>query len=185
MTTAPRGRVTREAKARSLAQLHPRRLDQPALVLLAAALLAVGLSLPFMRIEKLVFWEDNYSLLDSVVSLWQSGHYLLAAIIFFFSIVFPFCKLTALLIVWFLPSPHANRRRLLRVLGLMGKWSMLDVFVVALLIVLTRARSLLNAEPRAGVYLFAAAIVVSMIASFTMERIAERTEQQDGEHKPR
>ena len=58
-----------------------------------------------------IHWKNTYSVMTGVVGLAKDGDYVLAAVIFFFSIVFPIGKLAALLL---------------------GKWSMLDVFVVAI-----------------------------------------------------
>lgn len=51
---------------------------------------------------------------------------------------------------------------------------MLDVFVVAILIVLTQSKTRLDAEPREGLYLFSIAIMLSMIATVVVERLAKR-----------
>ena len=70
------------------------------LILVSFALLLTGLSLPLMKVEKMVFWKNEYSVLKGVNSLWEQGQYLLAAILFFFSIVFPVVKLGALGLIW-------------------------------------------------------------------------------------
>lgn len=157
---------------RSLAGLHPRKWHVPIGLGAALALLVAGLLLPVLRIEKLVFWEDDYSIIDGALSLWRNGHWILSTIILAFSVVFPAAKLLGLLAVWFTPLHDARRARIIRLIDLLGRWSMLDVFVVAVTIVLTSSRAALDAVPRAGLYVFTGAVVLSMLITLEMERLA-------------
>lgn len=158
----------------SLFSQHRSRWDIPALLVVSAAMLAVGYMLPLMAISKLVFWEDDYTLITSVTGLWHSGNYVLSVVIFVFSIVFPCVKLGALAVVWWKPFEADARERFVFWVGVLGKWSMLDVFVCALLIVLTQSKGWVDASPRAGLFVFAGAIVLSMVTSILVERVAKR-----------
>ena len=144
------------------------------LILVSFALLLTGLSLPLMKVEKMVFWKNEYSVLKGVNSLWEQGQYLLAAILFFFSIVFPVVKLGALGLIWNVRLAEERRQTVLRWLGALGRWSMRDVFVVAILIVLVKLGPLAKVEPQVGVYVFCAAIVLSMLTSMYVERLAKK-----------
>ena len=162
-------------QASSLSTRHPRRYDVPALLLLSFALLLTGLSLPLITIKQSVLWkhwENHYSVFTGVVSLAHQGDYFLAGVLFFFSMIFPIVKLLALAWVWWIPLAEERRLRLLHGLAILGKWSMLDVFVVAILIVLVKLGPLVEAEPRVGVYFFAAAIVASMLTTVDVSRLA-------------
>lgn len=158
----------------SLFAHHRTRWYVPIGLAAALALLITGLLLPVMRIERLVFWEDDYSIIDGAVSLFRNGHWFLSVVIIAFSIVFPIVKLVGLLLVWFIPLGEAKRRRYIRLIDLLGRWSMLDVFVVAVTIVLTASTSALDASPRAGLYVFTAAVVLSMVMTLAMEKLAKR-----------
>ncbi|MHB1156856.1 MAG: paraquat-inducible protein A [Phycisphaerales bacterium] len=155
--------------------MHPRRLDVPLLLLAAAGLLAAGLSQPTLQLTKIVFFTDTYSIWRGIVELWTHSHQILAAIIFFFSIVFPIGKLVALSVLWTAPLGELWRRRLLTGLAILGKWSMLDVFVVASLIVLIKSKDLADANAGPGIYLFAGAVVLSMIVAEMIEHLAKRS----------
>lgn len=146
----------------------------PLAILASTALLFIGLSLPLLHSQKM-FWKSTYSVWTGVVALWQQQEHLLAAVLFFFSIVFPITKLFALAIIWFLKLPDEKRSWLLHWLGLLGKWSMLDVFIVAVLIVLVKLGPFVKIEPRTGVYVFAAAILASILTTMYVERLAERS----------
>ena len=146
----------------------------PAALLLSTGLLLKGLSLPLLYSQKL-FWESTYSVWTGIVALWQQHEYVLASVLFFFSIVFPIVKLLSLAVVWFQKLPEEQTVRLLHWLRILGKWSMLDVFVVAILIVLVKLGPFVKVEPRSGVYVFAAAILSSMLTTMYVERLAKRS----------
>lgn len=147
-------------------------------VMLAAAwiFLIAGYALPVMAIKKLAFWDNDYSLLQGTWAIFKEGDYFIAAIIFLFSIVFPSAKLLLLALLWYLPVRPARRDRALRWMHHLGRWSMLDVFVVAVLLVMSKASFMVSVQPRIGVYLFTAAIVLSMVLTFRIDQLKSRYE---------
>ena len=166
----------REVK-KSLAHYYPRRYDVPLLLTISLGFLLTGLSLPLITVEKTVFWrhwENHYSVFTGVVELAKQGDYALALILFFFSMVFPFIKLLTLLILWVKESTDEERTRALHWLGILGKWSMLDVFAVAILVVAAKLRTLTQIEPRIGVYLFGFAIIFSMLTTMRVDQLTRR-----------
>jgi len=149
----------------------------PAALLISTVLLLIGLSLPLLETKQQFLWkkwESSYSVWAGVVALWHQRDYLLASVLFFFSIVFPLAKLISLAVIWFVKLGDEQRTTLLHWLGLLGKWSMLDVFVVAILIVLVKLGPLARVEPRTGVYFFAAAIVASMLTTMYVTSLARK-----------
>ena len=150
------------------------RIEVPIMIVASLVLLLVGLSLPLAKVEKMVFWRTDYSVFKGVASLWEESQYALAAILFFFSIVFPLTKLSALGVIWNVRLAEARRQQVLWWLGMLGKWSMLDVFVVAILIVLVKTGPLAKIEAQAGLYVFCAAIILSMITSMYVESMAKK-----------
>ena len=163
---------------KSLQEIHAERSDVPLLIGLALVILVAGLSLPILTVEKTVFWrhwENHYSVFVGVVELAKSGDWLLATILFFFSMVFPFAKLFSLALLWYRKLSEGDRRKTLHWLEILGKWSMLDVFVVAILIVAAKLRDLTQVQPRIGIYLFGLAIILSMLATTRVERLARRS----------
>lgn len=162
---------------RALWQMYPWHTTAAVLlaVLLSTGLLIIGLSLPLLHTQQMVFWKSAYSVWAGVIELWRQGEQFLAAVIFFFSIIFPIVKLVVLTGVWFGKLPDEKRARLLHWLGLLGKWSMLDIFIVAILIVLVKLRPVIHVEPRPGVYVFAAAILCSMLTAMLIDHLARRS----------
>ena len=83
-----------------------------------------------------------------------------------FSVVFPILKTLVLLAIWNLDPAHgARHRRHLAWLASYSKWSMLDVFVVALLVVSVKLGSLAEARVEVGIYAFAASVILTMLLS--------------------
>ena len=130
---------------------------------------ALALFVPFMSIKVVLVGNDIYSLPNSVRLMWESKIYVVAILIAFFSITFPFLKLAVLLVVWVAVPPTRERERILYWLCLLGKWSMLDPFIVILLMVLATDQWAVSTQTFSGVYLFlgsiASAIMLSTIAT--------------------
>lgn len=116
---------------------------------------------------------DAYSVFAGVVDLYESGNILFAGIVFAFSVVFPIAKLATVVVLIFRPVEAEKRRRQLTLLNLLGRWSMLDVFIVAILIGALSLGILANAEARGGIYVFGLAILLSMITTMQVAAWAE------------
>ncbi|KAL7719118.1 Uncharacterized protein QTN25_003494 [Entamoeba marina] len=81
---------------------------------------------------------QEFNLMGSVTDMWTAGVYPLAILIFVFSGFWPYLKLVALMLCWVIPSsilPGKIRGIVLTVLDVLGKWSMLDSYVMVLMIV--------------------------------------------------
>ncbi|MBI5433006.1 MAG: paraquat-inducible protein A [Planctomycetes bacterium] len=156
----------------SLREIHPRRFGEPFLLLVASVLLAFGLYVPLLKIEKMVFWENEYSVATGVFGLWDDGQWILAAIVFFWSVAFPIAKLALLFWIWFGKMDPDQRERTLRRLEVLGKWSMLDVYIVAVLIVAAKLGPVADVTPEYGIYVFGSAVVLSMLVTAHIQRLA-------------
>ena len=136
----------------------------------AAVCLALGISLPIMRLTKYVFWTTEHSLLSTVEVLIRDGQTFLGLTVFVFSIVLPVLKLLYLLLLSTLPAVELTRQHSrLKALEWLGKWSMHDVLVLALTIFFIKAQGVYDAASLSGVYFFTAAVVL-MILSYAWLR---------------
>ncbi len=131
---------------------------------LSAVALVVGLVAPVMTLKKLVFVQNTFSLGSGLLSLAAEGHIVLFVLIGLFSVVFPIAKI-ALLVVAANVVGGEKIRRWLGWLNIFGKWSMLDVFVVAVLLATVKLRMLADVEVHYGLYAFAASVVLTMVAA--------------------
>jgi len=157
--------------------LHFRKPDSTqrawALLLAAYALYLPANLLPIMETRSL-FGAQQDTIMSGVVYLWSSGSWVLALVVFIASIAVPLLKmlsLTALLIGVQRGWRHQplQRARLYRLLELIGRWSMLDVYVVTILVALVQVQSLALIRPGPGVLAFAAVVILSMLATLSFD----------------
>ncbi len=163
--------------ARPLAKRARRHGEVRLLLLLSLGCLLAGFSLPAMAIRKFGFWSETYSILGGIEGLWESGETFVAAVLFIFAFVFPLTKLLFLALVWYLPVTPRRRDGALRWVHHLGRWAMLDIFVVAVLLLMTRANPVVSVRPEAGVYFFTFAILFSMILTFRIDQLQRRYER--------
>lgn len=155
------------------ARLHLRRPDALARawgLLLASALFYVpAYALPIMQSNSL-FGAQSDTILSGIAYLWASGSWLVAMVIFVASVVVPFAKLAALTLLLATAQRRSawrqrDRARLYRLVELTGRWSMVDVFVVALLAALLHFPPFAQVTPGPGAFAFCAMVVFSILAA--------------------
>jgi paraquat-inducible protein A len=155
------------------ATLHLRKPDSLqrtiALVLTATLLYIPANLLPIMSTTQLGKASDN-TILGGVIILMHHGDLPIALVIFVASVLVPISKLLALSwLCWSVAygeatSPH-ERARLYRATELVGKWSMTDVFVVAILVALVQFGGLLLIRPGAAAMAFGGVVISTMLAA--------------------
>jgi paraquat-inducible protein A len=139
-------------------------------LLLAAAILYVPANLlPVMYTHSLFGREDD-TIISGVLFFWSSGSAGLAAIIFIASIVVPVLKLAVLSLLALTAQRRSlwrpqQRVLLYRMVELVGRWSMLDIFVITLTVGLVRFESLATITAGPGALAFCAVVVLTMLAS--------------------
>lgn len=162
-----------EARARAARRWFD-RLIGPAIPLAAAAL-AASWFLPVMTVEQLPFWEQRLSIARGLARLAERGEYLLFGVILTFSVLFPIAKLLGAYLLWFhLDWSRPKVRRVAAILHALGRWSMLDVFVVALTVAAVSVSIISDVRTHVGIYVFTAAILVSMLVVQRIERLVMR-----------
>jgi paraquat-inducible protein A len=152
-------------------RLGGRRFLLSLAILSASVCLALGISLPIIKLTKYLFWSTEHSLVSTVTVLFNDGQTFLGIMILVFSIMLPVLKLLYLLLVSTLPVAEIMRqRRQLRALEWLGKWSMHDVLVLALTIFFIKSQGVYDAASLSGVYFFTAAVML-MILSYAWLRM--------------
>ena len=143
------------------------------LLILTLPLLVAGLVTPAISVTHLGVFTDTYSIADTVVAFWSAGSYLLFAIVLFFSVIFPSAKILIALWAWYRGCGDDERlRRICGYFSAVSKWSMLDVFIVALTILAIEGSLFTAADVHLGVVLFAVSVIASTAA---IQRIARQT----------
>ena len=161
----------------------PRSIPAACLVVLGAVLLGVAYAQPTVTYRAAFAAPEVYSIYGGIEVLWQDGSHVLSAIVFLFSIVFPIAKLVVLALLLLDKLPRRVRGRTVEWVGLMGKWSMLDVFVIAGFVGSMRLGVVASGTSRVGIHLFSAAIVVSMLAAAVVARLERGGPRPVGEHE--
>jgi len=130
----------------------------------------------FMPIMSTTFLGDNTSstIMGGIVTLWHHGSYPIALVIFIASIFVPIGKLIAL--TWLCISVHLGKAislkektQLYRLTEFIGRWSMVDVFVVAILVALIRLGNIMSIYPGIASLAFAAMVISTMLAAMSFD----------------
>lgn len=163
----------------------PNSLGRSWAYLIAAAILYVPANLLTIMFTTKMYSTEPSTIVSGVIELWQSGAWDLAVIVFTASVVVPILKivlLTFLLVSTQMKSTwrQKERTRLYRVIEFIGHWSMLDVFVVALLITLVHFHKLALVQAGPGIVAFGAVVVLTMLASMSFDpRLIWDTDEPD------
>ncbi|MFC1577128.1 paraquat-inducible protein A [Candidatus Omnitrophota bacterium] len=160
----------------SLAEIYPKSYGFifHILLLLAAGLFIAGIFLPILTFKEMAWFKTTFSVLSGIENLWVQKQPVLALIIVLFSVIFPTTKLVTLFWIWIARLTSRQRVTIIDRLELLGKWSMLDVFVVAVTVVTVKLGFIVKAEPRMGIYVFASSIMLSMLIMMGIHRLAKK-----------
>jgi len=129
--------------------------------------------LPIMKTGSL-FGSQSDTIMSGVAYLWHSGSWHLALVVFIASVVVPLAKMLCLSFLaisvqlgW--TERALERTKLYRVLEFVGPWSMLDVFVVTILVALVQLKSLATIQPGPAAAAFGAVVVLTMFAAMAFD----------------
>ena len=165
----------------------PHSIQRALALLMAAIVLYLPANLlPVMRID-LLGHSENDTILEGVQALIVGGLWEIAALVFFASFLVPGLKIIGLLyLAWVVrhPSPRRSifQTRLFRVIDQIGRWSMIDVFMTAVLVGLVQLGSIATILAAPGAICFAAVVVLTIFAarSFDPRALWDAVEEMDG-----
>lgn len=156
----------------------PNSLARTLALVIAASILYIPANALPMTITDSLFGSQKDTILTGVIYFWHSGDYLVATIIFCASIFIPMLKL--IILFFLLTAVHfqsaqrvqfspAMCAKLYRIVEMVGRWSMIDVFVVSLLTSLIQIQSLATIFAGPGSVAFAAVVVLTLFASLSFD----------------
>lgn len=155
------------------AHLHPRKPNSLArtwALLCAAIILYIPANVLPMTITSSLGTKVADTILSGVIYFLQSGSWEIAAVIFIASIFVPLAKL--LILIFLLLSVQfrstwrpKDRTKLYRLTELVGRWSMVDIYVVTILVALVRLGALATIEAGPAAVFFASVVVITMFAA--------------------
>jgi paraquat-inducible protein A len=147
----------------------PASLQRTLAYLIAAAVCYVPANVLPVMTTVTASGRESDTILQGVVLLWSPTGWPLSLIVLFASIMIPSAKIVALLYLLITVrrgSIENNRQRirLYRIVELIGRWSMVDVFVDTFTVALIQLQPLMSVEPAPGLLFFAAVVVLTMLA---------------------
>ena len=157
----------------ALVKAYP-RAGWTIVAMLAASLgfFIAGIFLPFTSVTKLWLFENQVSVYRGLIVLWKAGELFLFLILFVFTVLFPFVKINSLLGLWLWPRLEQEQaRRMYHFVSNLGKWSMLDVFVMAILVLTVKSSGVANIQVGTGFFLFFVSVMLTQTASLWTGKI--------------
>lgn len=164
-----------ETKQNQLAAIPERKVKRLYwLLALALILFVLGVFLPMLTISKFIFISHSFSVISGVIELLRNGQLLLFLVVVGFSIVMPVLKFYVLFKL--LSRKLVNDSKTRRYLHLMheyGRWAMLDVMVVAVLIVTVKLGAVVSIQVHSGLYVFGSAVLLIMLITQEVVRLTK------------
>jgi paraquat-inducible protein A len=162
---------------RCFSHLHmrkPHSLGVTAVLLILAAILYIPANLLPVMYTRTLFDNESDTIMSGVLALLQSGSWPIAVLVFVASIVVPLLKILAMGVVLFSawrPSVRHRRQRsaLYRMVEFIGRWSMLDIYALSLLVTLVQVQSFANIAIGWGAAAFGAVVVLTIAAAHTFD----------------
>jgi len=144
------------------------------LLLATLTCLIIGLITPMMTMSKFYFFENSFSVVSGIYELLIDGQYLLFIIVTVFSIILPLLKIYVLFrLVGKNSSELKSLQRYMHLMHEYGRWAMLDVLVVAVLIVTVKLGAVASIEVHYGLYVFGIAVLSLMLITKWIVNITE------------
>lgn len=145
------------------------------LLMASVATLVIGVSAPLLTLVKFSFLENTVSLISTVQQLYAEKEIFLALVIGVFSLCVPIIKIFSLVLILNVDYTVGSiLDKALHIIETFGKWSMLDVFIVALLLVSVKLGALARVEVHYGLYAFATSVLLTMGLSYWIHRLSQK-----------
>jgi len=158
-------------------------------LLVTAAILYIPANmLPIMTVSSLG-QGDPSTIMSGVIQLMQHGMYPIAIVVFVASILVPTFKLIGLSLLLFSVQrrqPLSAQQRIImyRFIEFIGRWSMLDIFVIAILVAMVNFGRIASVEANLGAVAFASVVILTMLAAITFDpRLIWDNTESDDDHE--
>ena len=153
----------------TMKMLRSRRITN-LLTFVSLGLFILGIFSPLMTVKKWFIFENTFSLLSGLIQFFHAGQYFLFVIVGVFSLAVPLTKMILVAVMtntslW----TEIGKHKLIYWLSLIGKWSMIDVFIVAILVVVGKFRGVAEVEIHYGLYAFALSVILIHITVCLIE----------------
>lgn len=146
------------------------RILLPPILFFATFSFALGITLPLVRVEVMLVFSEEPSLVGMIAGLWSASDWLLAIIVALFSVLFPTAKLMLLYVAAYAGS--TSMKKLPGWFQALAKWSMLDVLLVAIVVFAAKTSGFAKAFTQPGLWFFAASVLMTAAASALAKQTA-------------
>ncbi|MFA7894694.1 paraquat-inducible protein A [Pseudomonas putida] len=174
------------------ARVHPRRpnsIMRTWALLIAASILYIPANvLPIMTVSSFGQGTPD-TIMSGVIALLKHGMVPIAAVVFTASILVPTFKLVGIGLLLYSVQrrqPLSARQRIwmYRFIEFIGRWSMLDIFVIAILVAVVNFGRIANVEANLGAVAFATVVILTMLAALTFDpRLIWDNTESDDDHE--
>lgn len=139
-------------------------------LLLSAVIIYVPSNIYPIMVTEYLGTAVGSNIIDGVISLWGMHSYFVAMVIFIASICIPMLKIMCMLFLLYLSrygfkKNPSNYNKLYRVILFIGRWSMIDVFVVIIMSTVVRMSGLLTISPGMAIVFFSFTVLLTMLAA--------------------
>lgn len=145
---------------------------------LITPILMVTIHKDIQYLGDIVLSFESKGVIGSIIKLFQNGDIVVALVILLFSVLVPISKVSSLI---FISVIHDNKlsHKIVKFFKMIGKWSMVDVFVVAVFLVYltTNKGDVTKAQIEVGLYFFLSYVIVSMLVSISAEKMLEKIKE--------
>ncbi|ENZ5481378.1 membrane integrity-associated transporter subunit PqiA [Serratia marcescens] len=155
---------------------HRNSLQWTLALLVTSIMLYIPANLMPIMVTEALGNKMNSTIMAGVILLWGEGSYPVAMVIFIASIMVPSLKMLAIgWLCWDANGKGKNRadsermHLIYEVVEFVGRWSMIDVFVIAVLSALVHIGLLMSVYPATGALLFALVVILTMFAAMTFD----------------
>lgn len=125
--------------------------------------------MPILQIEKLGM-KNQSSIVSGIIELFQYGNYFVGSVVFVFSILFPITKIVLLFELSCLEILHQRHKAFtLRLIEHLGKWSMMDVMLLAFMVMLVKLGDMVEFHFGPAIVAFVGCVAMSMVASISFD----------------
>lgn len=165
-----------------IARPSPLRIQSTWALLVAAVVLYVPANIYPMMYTQSMGGTSESTILGGVLQMMDMGSYFIALVIFVASFIVPVAKIAVLgYLCYMAGKPHnlgtLRKMKLYRLTEVVGRWSMIDVFVVAIMVALIQGGVLISILPGAAAVAFASVVILTMIAAMAFDpRLLWKTE---------
>ncbi len=142
------------------------------LLILATALFMFGIFLPMITVSKFIIVTNSFSVVSGSIELLRNGQVLLFVLVAGFSIALPIMKIRVLFKLFSTTTTENPKiKRYLHLMHEYGRWAMLDVMVVAVLIVTVKLGAIASIKVHFGLLVFGASVFLIMLITNKVVRL--------------